>query len=131
MSFFFSGSLFFILGALIYPTLEILFRGYTHWSMAIVGGLCFVLLAFISRFLSSWPLVLQCLLGAAGITAVEFFSGWLVNVKFEMAVWNYSNMPLQFMGQICLPYSLLWFALCFPGLWLAKSLSQLLQQFAA
>ena len=30
-----------IIGGLVYVTLEIMYRGYSHWTMFIVGGICF------------------------------------------------------------------------------------------
>lgn len=31
----------FVVGGLLYAVIEILWRGYTHWTMAILGGMCF------------------------------------------------------------------------------------------
>lgn len=55
----------------------------------------------------------KCLLGALIITAVELIFGVIFNIKYNMGVWDYSNMPLNLLGQICLPFSVLWFGLCF------------------
>lgn len=52
--------------------------------------------------------ILQCIIGGAIITAVEFVSGCIINLWLGWAVWDYSNMPLNLLGQICLPFSLLW-----------------------
>ena len=30
-------------------------------------------------------------------------------------VWDYSDMPLNLYGQICLPFTGLWFLLCIPA----------------
>ncbi len=43
------------------------------------------------------------------ITALEFTTGLIVNVWLKMDIWDYSNLPYNFMGQICLFYSFLWF----------------------
>ncbi len=59
------------------------------------------------------PLLLKCFLGALIITAVELIFGLIFNLKYHMQVWDYSNMPLNLLGQICLPFSILWFALSF------------------
>ena len=37
-----------------------------------------------------------------------------VNLALEWKVWDYSHTPLNLWGQICLPFSLLWFAVCIP-----------------
>jgi uncharacterized membrane protein len=57
------------------------------------------------------PFWKQCLIGAAVITGLEFLTGLIVNKMCGWAVWDYSGLPLNIMGQICLPYSLLWFVL--------------------
>jgi uncharacterized membrane protein len=54
---------------------------------------------------------------AAGIiTAVEFVSGLILNLWLNLGVWDYSHMPLNLFGQICLPYAGLWFALSAVGI---------------
>ena len=52
--------------------------------------------------------------GALAVTAGEFVAGLLVNRSF--AVWDYRAMPLNVMGQICLPYSLLWMPVSLAGM---------------
>lgn len=97
------------IGGLLYLLIELVFRGHTHWTMFFVGGLCFVLVGAINEFIS-WDMsfVLQCIIGGAIITAVEFVSGCIINLWLGWAVWDYSNMPFNLLGQICLPFSLLW-----------------------
>ncbi len=55
----------------------------------------------------------KCFWGAVIITGTEFIFGMFFNRKFNMAVWDYSALPLNILGQICLPFSALWFLLCF------------------
>lgn len=76
--------------------------------MFILGGLCFWLLGTIGR---SLPLTKRALLGGAVITALEFVTGLIVNCWLKLGVWDYSEAPWNLMGQICLPYSLLWILL--------------------
>lgn len=100
----------FIVGGLIYTSLEMLFRGYTHWTMGIVGGVCFILLGLINKILPwSTPLSIQMLIGAFIITIVEFLSGCILNIWLKLDIWDYSNLPLNILGQICLPFSILWY----------------------
>lgn len=40
---------FWALGGALYYTFEILFRGFSHWSMYVLGGLCFVFFIFRER----------------------------------------------------------------------------------
>lgn len=104
-------SLFFI-GGTIYFLMETLWRGYSHWSMFILGGICFVIIGGLNEYYGwDMPFWKQCLIGAAVITGLEFLTGLIVNKMCGWAVWDYSGLPLNVMGQICLPYSLLWFVL--------------------
>lgn len=100
----------FIIGGLIYTTLEIIFRGYTHWAMGVVGGFCFILLGLINEMLPwSTPLALQMLIGSIIITFIEFVSGCILNIWLKLNIWDYSNLPFNILGQICLPFSILWY----------------------
>lgn len=104
----------FLVGGLGYGLLEILWRGYTHWSMLLTGGICLVLLYSIQLFFQETSFAIKCLLGALMITGVEFLVGVTVNLGLGLRVWDYSQKPFNLMGQICLPYSVLWFLLCIP-----------------
>ncbi|MDO4333819.1 MAG: hypothetical protein Q4C58_14205 [Eubacteriales bacterium] len=97
------------IGGLLYVILEMIWRGYSHWTMYLVGGICFLLIGAINEIIPwEMPLVLQCIIGALIVTAVEFLSGCIVNIWLGWHVWDYSDMPLNLLGQICLPFSLLW-----------------------
>ena len=92
-----------------YYSMEMLFRGYSHYSMAILGGICFIACGLLNEFLSwSTSLLLQGIIGSGIITVLEFLTGVLVNIVLQLNVWDYSNMPLNVLGQVCLPFSLLW-----------------------
>lgn len=95
-----------------YIITELLWRGSSHWSMFFLGGLCFLVIGLINEKNGGrLPLVFQMLLSAAIITAMEFAVGYIVNIRLGMDVWDYSGLPHNFMGQICLLYSVLWFFL--------------------
>lgn len=98
-----------LIGGTIYVLIELAWRGYSHISMFLLGALCFVLLGGINEFFS-WELgmIWQMLIGASIVTSLEFIVGVVVNIWLELEVWDYSNLPLNFMGQICLPFSLAW-----------------------
>ena len=102
----------FLFGGIVYYLIEILWRGYSHWTMIILGGLCFVAVGLINNILP-WNMVieLQALIGAVLITSLEFVVGLIVNVNLGWDIWDYSNVPFNFLGQICLPFSLLWYML--------------------
>lgn len=106
---------FFLLGCFVYSLLEIVSRGYTHWTMTLTGGI--VAVALYLLYLSAPPhtMLLQCMCGALLITAIEFAVGVVDNLVMGWAVWDYSNMPLNLYGQICLPFTGLWFLICIPA----------------
>ncbi len=96
-------------GGMLYALFEIGFRGYTHWTMIIVGGLCFYLIGLINEIIP-WRMKIwkQCLIGSLVVTAVEFVSGCIINLWLGWGVWDYSDMPFNILGQVCLPFSALW-----------------------
>ena len=101
----------FCIGATGYCLLEILWRGYTHISMAMLGGFCFIGIYKIYEKLSGIPIIVRAFLCAVFITAAEFLTGLLVNRGLKLDVWDYSGMSYQFMGQISLFFSVGWFFL--------------------
>ncbi len=110
----------FLTGAVVYYGLELLFRGRSHWSMAIAGGICFYLIYMTQRIFPSMPLVLGCIVGGVIITAVELGIGGIVNLRLGWGVWDYSDVPLNYKGQICLLFSMLWCFLSLPAIGLAR-----------
>ena len=104
----------FLLGALGYPFVEILWRGYTHPTMALAGGISAVVLFRLNRSLASGRLPLRLLASGAAITLIELIFGVIFNLGFGMEVWDYSDVPFDLLGQICLPYSCLWCLLSLP-----------------
>ena len=114
----------FTAGGLGYGGLELLWRGRTHWSMLLCGGACFTGMYIISS--AAIPLWAKCLLSAALITAIEFCTGYLVNIILGWHVWDYSNRPLNIMGQVCPLFSFLWLLLSIPGIALCSGIRKLL-----
>lgn len=104
----------FIMGGILYYLIEIIWRGYSHFSMFFVGGLCFVLIGKINEYIS-WeaPVYIQSILGSIIITTIEFISGCILNIWLRLGVWDYSNIPFNLFGQICLPFSVLWIFVSF------------------
>lgn len=97
----------FCLGGGLYAAIELVYRGRTHGSMFLLGGACFLILGKLRRLPLSWPAL--TLLGAAAVTAGELLTGLLVNRDYS--VWDYRALPMNYMGQICLQFSLLWMPL--------------------
>jgi len=96
----------FALGGCSYMGLEFLWRGWSHGSMFLAGGSCFLLLGKLNQVKPRLPLPLRALAGAGIITLVEYTAGLLVNRNYT--VWDYRGVPLNIHGQICLPFCLLW-----------------------
>jgi len=117
MTFFQHGALFFA-GGCGYTGLELIWRGRSHWSMFLAGGTGFLLLGALSGKKLSLPAKALCAGGS--ITALELAVGLAVNRDYR--VWDYRQMPLNFRGQICLPYSLLWLPLGLGGMALYQKL---------
>ena len=101
--------LLFYTGGTVYLSLELLYRGRSHGSMFLAGGLCFLLIGHMNRVEPKLPLPLRAVVGAAIVTAVELGAGMLVNRQYQ--VWDYRDQPGNFMGQICPVFSALWIPL--------------------
>ena len=99
----------FLVGGSGYVGLEFLWRGRSHISMFLAGGICFLLLGQLER--ARFSVFMKCLLGAVIITAVELLVGLMTNRDHQ--VWDYRQMPYNFLGQVCLSYSLLWIPVSF------------------
>ena len=85
--------------------------------MFLLGGICFVFLGLINEIIPwQMPLWQQILIGAVGITALEFLTGCIVNLALNWNVWDYSNMPGNLLGQICPQYSVLWLPVSLTGI---------------
>lgn len=96
----------FYMGGGAYMTLEFLWRGRSHGSMFLLGGLCFLFIGKLSSVLTKVPLAVQLLIFSAMITFLELLTGLVVNGSYR--VWDYRAVPYNFLGQICLPFTLLW-----------------------
>ena len=101
----------FLFGGIGYVLLEILWRGRSHISMFMAGGVCFLLLGKLHRTKPALPMPVRCVVGAGIVTCVELVAGLIANRQYR--VWDYRSMPFNFLGQICLPYSLLWIPVSF------------------
>ncbi len=98
----------FILGAVGYAAIEVIWRGETHWSMMIAGGLCFILFSMVSELFEGRSILLKAAVCAVGVTAVEFIFGVIFNIWLGMGVWDYSGRAFNILGQICPAFTVLW-----------------------
>ena len=86
--------------------------GVQSFTMGFLGGFAILFIGQLNRwFTFEMPLVLQAFIGGVFITLCEFVSGLILNVWLGLGIWDYSSMPLNVMGQICIPFTLAWMAL--------------------
>ncbi|MBQ7660802.1 MAG: hypothetical protein IJS44_01960 [Clostridia bacterium] len=111
-------------GGIVYCFIEILWRGYTHWSMALLGALCFGSFYYLEPKLSRVNFFLRMLILCALVTAYEFCFGVVFNLWLGYNVWDYTNLKINFMGQISLLYSFFWYWLCILSHFLRKLIRQ-------
>ena len=117
----------FCFGGITYGLVEVVGRGYTHWSMLLTGGLAFLLIHFVNTNLKSNSLLLRCLVGCGIITSLEFIVGCIVNRGLHMNVWDYSAQKFNLLGQICPLFSIIWFLICVPAVYLSYLLKKSLE----
>ena len=111
----------FLIGFFLYTMLEIMGRGYTHWTMGIAAGAAMAVLYAMEHRLQA-SRITKALLGAGFVTAAEFTVGVYDNLIMGWDVWDYSDMHFQILGQVSLLFSLLWAVLCYFAIGLCSSL---------
>jgi uncharacterized membrane protein len=116
--------LFFIIGAIGYAAIEVIWRGYTHWSMMIAGGLAFITFSVVSEKLKKKNILVKAAVCSLCVTAIEFIFGVIFNLWFKMSVWDYSHIPFNILGQICPIFTLIWAGLAIAFLPLADALNE-------
>lgn len=103
----------FIIGGFTYYMIEILWRGYSHWSMFILGGICFLFAGIQNEYIEwEYPLWRQVLNVDVFVIISEFITGCIVNLYFHWNVWDYSNLPFNILGQSCPQFALLFMPVC-------------------
>lgn len=118
-------TLVFSFGGTGYCLIELLWRGRTHWSMYLAGGLCFYLIDRLNRtILEGRSLWTKCAAGATVITGIEFVVGCIVNLWLGLGVWDYTRLPLNLFGQVSLVYTTLWYALSAPLCVISKTVDE-------
>lgn len=102
-----------IIYGFIYNFIEVIYRGYTHWTMWVLAFIVGILIGAINNVIS-WNISLfkQLILGVIIATSLEFLFGCIINIELGWNVWDYSNVPFNIMGQVCLPFSVIWGILC-------------------
>jgi uncharacterized membrane protein len=107
----------FAIGGSVYSIIELIWKGIfsgssTHWTMFILGGIAFLAIGEINEYLS-WetPIWLQCFIGSLIVVILEFVFGCVLNLWLGLHIWDYSNLPFNLLGQICLPFAISWYFL--------------------
>lgn len=104
-------------GGAAYYTAEMTCRGYSHWTMFVLGGICFVIIGLLEYRLRysrsyTWLMTVSSII----ITSLEFFTGLIVNRWLGLGVWDYSGQPFNLMGQVCLLFSVIWYFLSYAAI---------------
>ncbi len=103
-----------VCGGLAAYSIQLLIWDNAYWVLSVCGAVCF---CFLYRLCAAYPrsiLPLRALTAALFFTTVELIAGCWLNLNLGLNLWDYSSLPLHFMGQICLSSTLVWFLLCFP-----------------
>ena len=102
----------FLVGGSVYVMIELLWRGRSYPSMFVLGGICFYLIGLINeKYPWDMPLISQMFISSIIVTTSEFIFGVILNIILKLGIWDYSQMPYNLCGQICLLFSILWFLL--------------------
>ena len=98
-----------LIGGGMYVLLELAWRQRSHWTMFLLGGLCFIGIGLINELIPwDMPLWQQVIIGACIVTALEFLTGCIVNRWFGWGIWDYSALPGNVLGQICPQFFVRW-----------------------
>ena len=107
----------FLIGGGAYITIEMVWRAImnsppTHFAMIIIGGLAFILIGGVNEWIS-WDMAFwkQCLFGTVFVLIIELLSGYVLNVKLGLHIWDYSHLPLNILGQVCPQFAAAWYLL--------------------
>lgn len=76
-----------------------------------------MLFSLIAEKCKKRTLVYKASLCSLCVTGVEFIFGVVFNIMLKINVWDYSGMPFNLFGQVCLLYTFLWgvlSAFCLP-----------------
>ena len=78
----------------------------------LLGGICGLIIGFLNENYSwQMPLWKQIGIGEIVVLTLEFITGYIVNILLHWNIWDYSSLPFNILGQICLPFAILWIPL--------------------
>ena len=122
---FYKNIVLFIIGCCFYIAIEVTYKGYSHVMMGICNGLAIMLIDKINDYISwDMDILIQGGIGSLIITTFKFVIGEIaLHTNLIPAMWNYSNVPLNFDGVICLPFSIIWIGLSIIGILVADTIN--------
>ncbi|MCR5526885.1 MAG: putative ABC transporter permease [Lachnospiraceae bacterium] len=85
-------------------------RGFLFGPVCPIYGFCVVTVIIFSKLLPcvfdpSEPVYIQFLICMFGSAVVEYVTSWGLEKRFSARWWDYSDMPLNINGRVCLPAS--------------------------
>jgi len=92
--------------------------------MGVTGGACLSLFYAAEYRLHTHKLWKRCVLGALIITTLELLVGCIVNRVLGWKVWDYSNIRFNLLGQICPAFSIMWFFISMPAIFLCRAIRE-------
>ncbi len=108
-----------IYGGVIYYFIELIYRGYSHYAMILVGGLCFICIGLLNELYTyKIPLIKQMFISSLIVTVIELIAGVVLNMWLKLDIWDYSTLRFNILGQISLQTSVVWFFLALPAIYL-------------
>lgn len=112
------------MGGCLYYSFELIFRSFSHWTMFVLGGSCFLFI-YIQGKIVKWKdsIFIQVIRCIIFVTSMEFITGIIVNKWLDLNVWDYSRLPFQLFGQICLPFMIIFSGLCVLGILISSQLA--------
>lgn len=114
-------------GGTVYYSFELLFRGFSHWTMFLLGGISMLFITWqgqMTRWKDAfWRQILRCTIF---VISGEFLTGLIVNKWLKLQVWDYSDQPFQLFGQICLPFAIIFSGLCAIGILISGTMLHIL-----
>lgn len=109
-------------GGSVYYCVELLYRGYSHPSMFVLGGICVCWIDYVEKRMGTlWTRGIRMFVSGLGITFFEFICGCIVNLWLGLDIWDYSDLHLQFLGQISFLFFGFWCLMSLPGSIFCKS----------
>lgn len=116
--------LLFIVGYCVYIAIEVTYRNISYPIMGVCGGFAMVILDKINDKIS-WDtdILIQCSSGSLLVTFIELIIGSISLKGYLPIMWDYSSIPLNYKGIICMPFSIIWMLLSFVSILISDSIN--------